>query len=77
VDRFGGRTPIKIDVHVIATTKSGLASAAQTGEFRQDLYYRLNVIPLRLPPLRERRRDIPLLAAYFVDKYAGRYAKGG
>jgi len=75
VDRLGGKAPTKVDVHVLATTNRDLKEAAAAGEFRQDLYYRLNVIPLRLPPLRERPADIPLLAAYFVEKYAARYKK--
>lgn len=75
VDRLGGKAPVKVDVHVLATTNRDLKEAAAAGEFRQDLYYRLNVIPLRLPPLRERSSDIPLLAEYFIEKYSGRYKK--
>ena len=75
VDRLGGKTPIKFDVHVIATTNRNLKEAVEKGEFRQDLFYRLNVIPLRLPPLRERRRDIFLLADHFIRRYSGRYGK--
>ncbi|MDH3393550.1 MAG: sigma-54 dependent transcriptional regulator [Desulfobulbaceae bacterium] len=75
VDRLGGKAPVKVDVHVLATTNRDLKEAAAAGEFRQDLYYRLNVIPLRLPPLRERSTDIPLLAEYFIEKYSSRYNK--
>ena len=75
VDRLGGKAPVKVDVHVLATTNRDLKEAAEAGEFRQDLYYRLNVIPLRLPPLRDRPNDIPLLAEYFIEKYSVRYNK--
>lgn len=75
VDRVGGRSPIKIDVHVVATTNKNLEKAVQDGAFRQDLYYRLNVIPLVLPPLRERQVDIPPLAQYFLQKYCTFYNK--
>ena len=75
VDRLGGRAPIKIDVHVLATTNRDLAEAVKEGTFRQDLYYRLNVIPLRLPALRERREDIWLLADFFIEKYSRQYGK--
>ncbi len=75
VDRLGGKAPIKIDVHVVATTNRDLQEAVAKGDFRQDLYYRINVIPLRLPPLRERQGDIPLLAAHFVEKYACQYGR--
>ncbi|MEW6501669.1 MAG: sigma-54-dependent transcriptional regulator [Thermodesulfobacteriota bacterium] len=75
VDRLGGKAPVRIDVHVVATTNRDLKEAVAKGEFRQDLYYRLNVIPLRLPALRERPDDIPLLAAHFVEKYSGQYGR--
>ncbi len=75
VDRLGGKGPTKVDVHVLATTNRDLKEAAAAGEFRQDLYYRLNVIPLRLPPLRARPTDIPLLTEFFIEKYSGRYNK--
>jgi len=75
VDRLGGRAPFKIDVHVLATTNRDLELAVKEGVFRQDLYYRLNVIPLKLPPLRERREDVGLLVDFFVRKYAAQYGK--
>jgi len=75
VDRLGGKAPIKIDVHVVATTNRDLKKAAAAGTFRNDLYYRLNVIPLHLPPLRERREDIPFLATHFLEKYSNLYRK--
>jgi two-component system response regulator FlrC len=75
VDRLGGRAPFKIDVHVLATTNRDLELAVKEGVFRQDLYYRLNVIPLKLPPLRERREDVGLLVDFFVRKYAAQYNK--
>jgi len=73
IDRLGGKAPLKVNVHVLATTNRSLKEAVQEGTFRQDLYYRLNVIPLTLPPLRERRGDIPLLTEFFVDKYSALY----
>jgi len=70
IDRVGGKTPIKIDVRVIATTNRNLLEWVKEGKFRQDLYYRLNVIPLRIPALRNRPRDILPLAEYFLKKYS-------
>ncbi|MBI2877624.1 MAG: sigma-54-dependent Fis family transcriptional regulator [Candidatus Tectomicrobia bacterium] len=69
VDRVGGTHPIPVDVRVIATTNRDIKEAMAQGRFRPDLYYRLNVIPLKIPALRERREDIPLLVAYFVERY--------
>ena len=74
-ERVGGSTPIKVDVRIIATTNRDLAAHAAAGHFRQDLFYRLSVIPIRLPPLRERREDIPLLAHRFATQYASEIGK--
>ncbi|HFB68526.1 MAG TPA: sigma-54-dependent Fis family transcriptional regulator, partial [Calditrichae bacterium] len=68
-ERVGGTETIKVDVRIIAATNRNLEEAMAKGEFRQDLYYRLNVIPIEVPPLRERRDDIPLLVTHFLDKF--------
>jgi hydrogenase-4 transcriptional activator len=65
-ERVGGQTPMTVDVRIVAATNSDLRNAVAEGKFRQDLWYRLNVFPIILPPLRERREDIPLLAAHFA-----------
>jgi DNA-binding NtrC family response regulator len=70
VDRLGDTRSIHIDVRVVATTNRNLLDLVKEGKFRSDLYYRLNVVPLRLPPLRERREDIPELAEHFLRKHA-------
>jgi DNA-binding NtrC family response regulator len=69
IRRVGDNKPIKIDVRVVAATHRDLKEEAREGRFREDLFYRLNVFPARMPALRERREDIPLLAAHFLDKY--------
>jgi DNA-binding NtrC family response regulator len=69
-ERLGEGKSIHVDIRVIATTNVSLATMVERGQFRADLYYRLNVIPLSLPPLRDRRDDIPVLAEYFAKKYA-------
>jgi DNA-binding NtrC family response regulator len=69
-ERVGDNQTIKVDVRVIAATNSDLAKMVAAGAFREDLYYRLNVIPIELPALRERRDDIPLLAKHFLEKFA-------
>ncbi|MBI5213991.1 MAG: sigma-54-dependent Fis family transcriptional regulator [Nitrospirae bacterium] len=68
VDRVGGRSPIPVDVRIIATTNKDLLSEVKKGRFREDLYYRLNVFPIKLPPLRERREDIIPLAEFFIRR---------
>jgi two-component system response regulator AtoC len=73
-ERVGGSTPIKIDVRVIAATNKDLRAEVDAGRFRADLYYRLNVITLNMPPLRERKDDIPFLVEHFLDKH--RFAPG-
>jgi DNA-binding NtrC family response regulator len=70
IDRVGGGKPVKVDIRIIATSNRDLADAAKRGAFREDLLYRLNVVNLRLPPLRERPRDILALARHFARKYA-------
>jgi formate hydrogenlyase transcriptional activator len=74
-ERLGGNQTIQVNVRVIAATNQDLWGMVQERKFRADLYYRLNVFPITLPPLRERRADIPLLAAYFVRKFAERLGK--
>jgi len=69
-ERIGDSQTIKVDVRVIAATNSDLVKMVAEGTFREDLYYRLNVIPIELPPLRERREDIPILVKHFLEKYA-------
>jgi two-component system response regulator FlrC len=70
IDRLGGKAPVPVDVRIIATTNIDLKAAIEEKKFRGDLFYRLNVIPLVIPALRERRDDIPLLADHFLKKYA-------
>jgi len=79
IDRVGGQHPVPIDTRVISTTNQDIEAAIQAEKFRADLYYRLNVIPIRLPLLRDRKDDVPLLADYFIKKYNkidGRSVKG-
>lgn len=75
LERVGGSKIRKIDVRVVAATNESLADAVAAGKFRADLYYRLNTFPVHIPPLRERRQDIPLLIAYFLKKYSERHQK--
>ncbi|MDP3030164.1 MAG: sigma-54 dependent transcriptional regulator [Deltaproteobacteria bacterium] len=76
-ERVGGTKTLKIDVRVIAASNKDLKKEVEAGTLREDLYYRLNVMHLRLPPLRERPDDIPLLAAHFLQKYSQELGKGG
>jgi PAS domain S-box-containing protein len=74
-DRIGGVAPVQVDVRIIAATNRDLVKEIQEKTFREDLYYRLNVFPIRLPPLRERKEDIPLLVHFMVNKFALRIGK--
>lgn len=69
-ERLGGTKPIKVDVRIIAATNKNLEKEVKEGRFREDLYWRLNVVPVIIPPLRERKEDIPLLCEHFIDKFA-------
>ena len=77
IERLGGTHPVPVDVRVIAATHCNIEQAVANGTFRQDLYYRLNVISIALPPLRERPEDIRLLAKHFVEKHSTTYARWG
>src|SRR6476646_10810507 len=74
-ERVGGRERIQVDVRVIAATNRNLTVAAADGTFRQDLFYRLNVFPIEVPPLRDRREDIPVLVEHFIGRYARQAGK--
>ncbi len=76
IDRVGGVETVKVDVRVLATSNRNLEQSVEKGEFRQDLFYRLNVIPLRLPPLSQRGEDVMLLADFFMRRYIREYGLG-
>jgi formate hydrogenlyase transcriptional activator len=75
IERVGGCDPISVDVRVLAATNQNLSAAVAAGSFRQDLFYRLNVFPIQVPPLRERIADIGLLLEYFIERYATRVGR--
>ncbi|MDP6765571.1 MAG: sigma-54 dependent transcriptional regulator [SAR324 cluster bacterium] len=70
IDKVGGKEPVQVDVRVVATTNRGMLEMVESGKFREDLYFRLNVIPLALPALRERMDDLPVLVEHFLDKHS-------
>lgn len=76
VDRLGGRKPVKVDVRIIATSNRDIGQAVADGIFRQDLYYRLNVVTIQLPPLRTRPGDIAPLTGHFLERFSKMYGKG-
>jgi PAS domain S-box-containing protein len=75
IERVGGDRPIPIDVRVIVATNRDLKAALAANEFRSDLFYRINVFPIEMPPLRDRKEDIPMLVKYFIDRYARKAGK--
>jgi len=75
VDRLGGKKPIQVDVRIIATSNRDIAQTVAEGNFRQDLYYRLNVVMIQLPPLRQRPKDVLVLAKHFLEKFSEMYHK--
>jgi two-component system response regulator AtoC len=76
VEKIGSQKPVKVDIRVIAATNLQLEAAVKKSEFREDLFYRLNVIRINLPPLRDRKEDIPLYAEYFTNKFSREFNKG-
>src|SRR4030066_1967385 len=74
-ERIGDSTPVKVDVRVIAATNQDLSEKVKSGKFREDLYYRLKVMELNLPPLRDRQEDIPLLIDHFLKKFNKKFNK--
>ena len=73
--RLGGRKDIRVDVRVLVATNKNIEEAVQSGRFREDLYYRLNVVNITIPPLRERKEEIPIFVEYFLDKFGKKYRK--
>ena len=76
IEKIGATTPIKVDVRIVAATHRNLEAMVREGTFREDLYYRLLVVPIQLPPLRDRSSDIPGLVKHFTEKYAAKYGRG-
>jgi transcriptional regulator with PAS, ATPase and Fis domain len=72
---LGGTATVKANVRVVVATNKNLTEMVKTGHFREDLYYRINVVSIKLPPLRDRRCDIPLLVDHFIDRFNARYNK--
>jgi len=78
-ERLGGTKTLKVDVRVVAATNQDLRAALEQGTFREDLYYRLNVVPINIPPLRERKEDVPYLVDHFIERFvreSGKPIKG-
>ncbi|MCX6551942.1 MAG: sigma-54 dependent transcriptional regulator [Acidobacteria bacterium] len=75
IERVGGGRPIKVDLRIVAATHVDLEKAVRDGRFREDLYYRINVIPMKIPPLRERVEDLPDLASFFIGRYNAKFRK--
>ncbi len=75
IDRLGGTEPVDVDVRIICTTNRNIEEQVKEGSFREDLYYRINVFPIRIPPLRERKEEIEPLARFFLKKYASSFGK--
>jgi transcriptional regulator with PAS, ATPase and Fis domain len=75
IDRVGGKSAIPVNVRIVAATNEELSACIKQGKFREDLYYRLNVFAIELPPLRHRQEDIPLLIDYFIDKFNREYKR--
>jgi transcriptional regulator with GAF, ATPase, and Fis domain len=74
-ERLGSSLTVKVDVRIIATTNRDLEEAVRNGRFRRDLYYRLNIFPITIPPLRQRKEDIPLMVQAFIDRYSRKLGK--
>src|SRR6185503_19256157 len=75
VERVGGTRTMRFDVRILSATNKDLGTAIEAGEFRQDLFYRLNVLPVLVPPLRERASDVPILAAHFLERFCAAEGK--
>ncbi len=73
--RLGGKADVRVDVRVLVATNKNMEEAVKIGQFREDLYYRLNVVNITIPPLRERKEEIPIFVEYFIDKYGKKYNK--